>query len=95
MSQLLQLSSFLEANILIEYCGGWDPAFEAHFKMLRSLLEQQFPRIVIKGVADAENTGNFIVQDQKDMELLSPYGFLSTTERQSKLLKRIYEKYEK
>ena len=62
--------------------------------MLRSLLEQQFPRIVVKGVADAENTGNFIVLDEQDSEVFSPYGLLSNTERQSKLLKRIYEKYE-
>ena len=61
--------------------------------MLRSLLNQQFPQIIVKGVADAENTGNFLIYDGSDHETLSPYGFLSTTERQSRILHKIYNKY--
>ena len=63
--------------------------------MLRSLLNQQFPQIIVKGVADAENTGNFLIYDENDNETLSPYGFLSTTERQSRILHKIYDKYGK
>jgi len=55
--------------------------------MIRSLLIQQFPNIRVKGAADAENTGNFVVRDQSDGNILSPYGFLSTTKRQTELYK--------
>ena len=61
--------------------------------MVRSLLQQQFPRIVVTGAPDAENTGNFVVTDDSDGEVLSPHSFVSTTERQSLLLNKIYFKY--
>ena len=61
--------------------------------MIGSLLKQQFPRIEITGVPDAENTGNFVITDDKDGEVLSPHSFLSTTVRQSALLWKIYAKY--
>ena len=61
--------------------------------MIRALLQQQFPRINVRGVADAENTGNFVVADDKDHFVLSPYGFVSTTERQQALLERIQRRY--
>tara|TARA_B100000795_G_C22400581_1_gene286974 strand:+ start:218 stop:418 length:201 start_codon:yes stop_codon:yes gene_type:complete len=61
--------------------------------MVRSLLIQQFPKIQIEGAADAENTGNFVVRGNEDGEVLSPYGFLSTTKRQTELLRKIFQKY--
>ena len=61
--------------------------------MIRALLQQQFPRIHVKGVADAEHTGNFVITDDKDNCVLSPYGFVSTTERQQALLQRIQRRY--
>ena len=61
--------------------------------MLRALLQQQFPRANIKGAADVENTGNFVVRDEHSGEIISPYGFFSTIQRQRVLLDNIVERY--
>ena len=61
--------------------------------MLRALLQQQFPRANVKGVADAENTGNFVVRDENTRDIISPYGFFSTIERQRLLLDEIAQRY--
>ena len=61
--------------------------------MLRALLQQQFPRANVKGVADAENTGNFVVRDEHTGDIISPYGFFSTTQRQRLLLDSIVQRY--
>jgi hypothetical protein len=62
--------------------------------MVRSLLNQQFPKIQVEGAPDVENTGNFVVRSNEDGEILSPYGFLSTTKRQTELLRKIANKYQ-
>ena len=61
--------------------------------MLRALLQQQFPRANVKGTADAENTGNFLVRDERTGEIISPYGFFSTIQRQRSLLDDIVRRY--
>ena len=61
--------------------------------MLRALLQQQFPLANIKGSADVENTGNFVVRDEQNGDIISPYGFFSTIDRQRSLLDLIMNRY--
>lgn len=61
--------------------------------MLRALLQQQFPLANVKGSADVENTGNFVVRDEENGDIISPYGFFSTIERQRSLLNLIMNRY--
>lgn len=61
--------------------------------MLRALLQQQFPRANVKGAADVENTGNFVVRDEHSGEIISPYGFFSTIQRQRVLLETVVDRY--
>ena len=63
--------------------------------MLRALLQQQFPLANVRGMADVENTGNFVVRDENSGEMISPYGFFSTIERQRSLLDLIVKRYTK
>lgn len=56
--------------------------------MLRELVQQQFPGVTVRGVADRENTGNFVVRTE-DGVVMSPYGFLGTSARQRALLEAV------
>jgi len=56
--------------------------------MLAALIKQQFPGVEIVGESEKVNSGNFIVRTG-DGIVVSPYGFVDSTERRKMLLQRI------
>ena len=61
--------------------------------MVKALLQQQFPCVLVDGAVDDENTGNFVVRDADDGEVFSSYGFIATSERQRLLLDCVARKF--
>lgn len=56
---------------------------------MSALLLQQFPGLSVIGEADVSNSGNFLIKTAKAGLVLSPYGFLNTSERQRALLEKV------